>query len=65
MLQEPVCHQEDIIKFCEESNLPVALDETIDKLKGDILSELQKFVHAGIVALVSKTNFKFFRTCIF
>ncbi|XP_020083251.1 protein PHYLLO, chloroplastic isoform X4 [Ananas comosus] len=55
-IEEPVCHQEDIIKFCEESNLPVALDETIDKLKGDILSELQKFVHAGIVALVIKPS---------
>jgi isochorismate synthase / 2-succinyl-5-enolpyruvyl-6-hydroxy-3-cyclohexene-1-carboxylate synthase / 2-succinyl-6-hydroxy-2,4-cyclohexadiene-1-carboxylate synthase / o-succinylbenzoate synthase len=24
----------DLIKFCEKSGLPVALDETIDKLKG-------------------------------
>lgn len=53
--QEPVHREDDIVKFCDESGLPVALDETIDGLKGDLMNELQKFVHPGIVALVSKT----------
>ena len=43
----------DLIKFCENSVLPVALDETIDNLKGDIIPKLHQFVHPGIVALVS------------
>jgi len=43
----------DLIKFCENSVLLVALDETIDNLKGDIIPKLHQFVHPGIVALVS------------
>lgn len=45
----------DILKFCDESSLPVALDETIDNLKGDLFHGLKKFAHPGIVAIVSKT----------
>lgn len=54
MFQEPVCLEDDIIKFCQESCLPVALDETIDNLKEDFLDKLQNFVHPGIVAIVSE-----------
>lgn len=46
----------DIIKFCENSGLPVALDETIDNLTGDVIPKLHQFSHPGIVALVS-SNF--------
>lgn len=45
--------EEDIIKFCKETSLSVALDETVDNIKGDLLSKLEKFVHPGIVAVVS------------
>ena len=45
--------EEDILRFCEETNLPVALDETIDNIQEDHLNRLAKFVHPGIVALVS------------
>ena len=43
----------DLIKFCDKSGLPVALDETIDNLKGDVIPKLHQFVNPGIVALVS------------
>lgn len=57
LLQEPVNLEDDIIKFCEETGLPVALDETIDNIKGDPLNKLREFVHPGIVAVVSKIYF--------
>ena len=53
-LQEPVQDEDDILKFCEESGLPVALDETIDKIQENPLEKLAKFTHSGIVAVVSK-----------
>lgn len=53
MSQEPVQNEEDIIKYCEESGLPVALDETIDKFQKDPLNMLEKYAHPGIVAIVS------------
>jgi isochorismate synthase/2-succinyl-5-enolpyruvyl-6-hydroxy-3-cyclohexene-1-carboxylate synthase/2-succinyl-6-hydroxy-2,4-cyclohexadiene-1-carboxylate synthase/O-succinylbenzoate synthase len=53
-LQEPVQDEDDILKFCEESGLPVALDETIDKIQENPLEKLVKFTHPGIVAIVSK-----------
>lgn len=52
-LQEPVQDEYDILKFCEESGLPVALDETIDKSHENPLETLVKFIHPGIVAVVS------------
>ncbi|XP_078444001.1 2-oxoglutarate decarboxylase/hydro-lyase/magnesium ion-binding protein isoform X2 [Wolffia australiana] len=55
-IEEPVQQEGDIIKFCEETNLPVALDETIDSIKGDYLNQLEKFIHPGIVAIVIKPS---------
>lgn len=55
-IEEPVSLEEDINKFCEETGLPVALDETIDNLKGDVLSHLNKYAHPGIVAVVIKPS---------
>lgn len=51
--QEPVHIEGDIIKFCEESGLPVALDETIDSIREHPLHTLVKYTHPGIVAIVS------------
>lgn len=50
--QEPVQKPEDIIRFCEESGLPVAMDETIDDSRAD-LSKLSAYEHHGVVAAVS------------
>ncbi|KAK3154480.1 hypothetical protein QOZ80_2BG0191010 [Eleusine coracana subsp. coracana] len=55
-IEEPVNSANDLIKFCERSGLPVALDETIDNLKGDVIPKLHQFVHPGIVALVIKPS---------
>lgn len=49
-----MCLEDDIIRFCEETGLPIALDETIDNLQGECIDKLNKFVHRGIVALVSE-----------
>lgn len=46
-------NEDDIINFCEESGLPVALDETIDNLQENPLKTLARFKHDGIVAVVS------------
>lgn len=58
-VQEPVRDGDDIVRFCEETGLPVALDETIDNIQGNPLKTLEKFSHAGIVAIVSKRIFQF------
>ncbi|XP_025816542.1 protein PHYLLO, chloroplastic isoform X5 [Panicum hallii] len=55
-IEEPVSSLNDLIKFCGKSGLPVALDETIDNLKGDVIPKLHQFVHPGIVALVIKPS---------
>ncbi|KAF9593768.1 hypothetical protein IFM89_025393 [Coptis chinensis] len=55
-IEEPVNSEDDIIKFCEETGLRVALDETIDNIQGDPLSRLARFMHPGIVALVIKPS---------
>eukprot|EP00257_Ricinus_communis_P024903 XP_025012317.1 protein PHYLLO, chloroplastic isoform X2 [Ricinus communis] len=48
--------EDDIIKYCEESGLPVALDETIDKFCENPLHMLVKYAHPGIVAVVIKPS---------
>lgn len=45
--------EDAIVKFCEESGLPVALDETVDHIQDNPVKELAKYVHPGIVAIVS------------
>ncbi|PKA52996.1 Protein PHYLLO, chloroplastic [Apostasia shenzhenica] len=55
-IEEPVCFEADIIKFCEETGLPVALDETLGSITGEILQKLENFVHPGIVAVVLKPS---------
>ncbi|OVA12536.1 Thiamine pyrophosphate enzyme [Macleaya cordata] len=55
-IEEPVHLEDDFIKFCEETGLPVALDETVNNIQGDPLSRLEKFLHQGIVAVVIKPS---------
>ncbi|XP_050226145.1 protein PHYLLO, chloroplastic isoform X2 [Mercurialis annua] len=55
-IEEPVEDEDDIIKYCEESGLPVALDETIDKHCENPLRMLVKYAHPGIVAVVIKPS---------
>lgn len=57
--KEPVKGEDDIIKFYEETGLPVALDETMDKIGEITLQKLAKFSHPGIVAIVSKHEYMF------
>ncbi|GFP95293.1 protein phyllo chloroplastic [Phtheirospermum japonicum] len=54
-IEEPVDNEDDIVKFCEEMVLPVALDETINSI-GDKnpLEVLQKYSHSGVAAVVIK-----------
>ena len=59
LFQEPVQDENDIIKFCEYSGLPVALDETIGSIQENTLEKLAKYSHPGIVAVVSDTEFSF------
>ncbi|CAI8583567.1 unnamed protein product [Vicia faba] len=55
-IEEPVQDEDDILKFCEESGLPVALDETIDEIQENPLKKLLKFTRPGIVAVVIKPS---------
>uniref|UniRef100_A0A0A0KQZ1 Mandelate racemase/muconate lactonizing enzyme C-terminal domain-containing protein n=1 Tax=Cucumis sativus TaxID=3659 RepID=A0A0A0KQZ1_CUCSA len=55
-IEEPVMDEDAIIKFCEESGLPVALDETIDRIQDNPVKELAKYAHPGIVAIVIKPS---------
>ncbi|KAL7216668.1 hypothetical protein ACSBR1_028577 [Camellia fascicularis] len=55
-LQEPVQDEEDIIKFYEETGLPVALDETIENVQENSLGMLAKFTHSGVVVVVLKPS---------
>ncbi|GKA73746.1 protein PHYLLO, chloroplastic isoform X1 [Tanacetum coccineum] len=56
-LFEPVNDEDNIIKLCQESNVPVDLDETIDNLEEHPLQTLARFTHNGIVAVVIKPSF--------
>ncbi|KAK9676085.1 hypothetical protein RND81_11G052600 [Saponaria officinalis] len=55
-IEEPVEHEGDIVKFCEVTGLPVALDETIDNIQTNIPDSMAEFTHPGIVALVVKPS---------
>lgn len=55
--QEPVKYEDDIVKFCEETGLPVALDETINSHRENPLQFLQKYSHSGVAAVVSRSIF--------
>ncbi|KAG9448639.1 hypothetical protein H6P81_008604 [Aristolochia fimbriata] len=55
-IEEPVQFEEDIIRFYEETGVPVALDETIDNIRGDHLDKLAELTHPGIVAIVIKPS---------
>ncbi|CAN4125211.1 unnamed protein product [Withania somnifera] len=55
-IEEPVNDEDDIIKFCEETSLPVALDETINSIRKDHLKVLAKYTHPMIIAFVIKPS---------
>lgn len=55
-IEEPVNDEDDIIKFCEETGLPVALDETINSIRKNHLKVLAKHTHPMIVAFVIKPS---------
>ncbi|PON74619.1 Menaquinone biosynthesis protein MenD [Parasponia andersonii] len=55
-IEEPVNNEVDVIRFCEESGIPVALDETIDYIQENPLDILMKYTHPGIVAIVIKPS---------
>ncbi|KAG9133231.1 hypothetical protein Leryth_022093 [Lithospermum erythrorhizon] len=55
-IEEPLRNEDHMIKFCEETGLPVALDESISNISEDPLEFLKKFTHQGIVALVIKPS---------
>ncbi|CAI0431018.1 unnamed protein product [Linum tenue] len=55
-IEEPVQDEGEIIKYCNESGLPVALDETIDNLTGNPLNVLANYAHPKVVAAVIKPS---------
>ncbi|XP_010551342.1 PREDICTED: protein PHYLLO, chloroplastic isoform X2 [Tarenaya hassleriana] len=55
-IEEPVHNEDDLIRYCEESGLPVALDETLDDFQKFQQGRLTKYVHPGIVAVVIKPS---------
>ncbi|EPS63201.1 hypothetical protein M569_11585, partial [Genlisea aurea] len=55
-IEEPVDNEDDILKFCEETGLSVALDETINQIMENPLQLLEKFTHSGVTALVLKPS---------
>ncbi|XP_023642879.1 protein PHYLLO, chloroplastic isoform X2 [Capsella rubella] len=55
-IEEPVQNKDDLIRFHEETGLPVALDETLDDFEECPLRMLTKYAHPGIVAVVIKPS---------
>ncbi|CAM8957088.1 unnamed protein product [Rhodiola kirilowii] len=55
-LEEPVQFDGDILRFCEETGLAVALDETLNSIQGNHIDYLAKFNHPGIAAVVIKPS---------
>ncbi|KAK4479847.1 hypothetical protein RD792_015390 [Penstemon davidsonii] len=55
-IEEPVKNENDIVRFCEETGLPVALDETINSITENPLKILQKYNHKGVAAVVIKPS---------
>lgn len=53
LFQEPIDNEDDIVRFCEETGVPVALDETVNSASGNPLEVLQKYSHPGVAAVVS------------
>lgn len=52
-LEEPVKDPKDLLKFCKETGLPVALDESIDKNAENVM---QMFSHIGLAAAIIKPS---------
>ncbi|GFZ18357.1 2-oxoglutarate decarboxylase/hydro-lyase/magnesium ion-binding protein [Actinidia rufa] len=50
-IEEPVQDEDHIIKFCEQTGLPIALDETIGNITENHFKMLAKFTHSGVAAV--------------
>lgn len=55
-LEEPVENPKDLLRFCKETGLPVALDESLDKNVQNVIQSLGMFTHAGVAAVVIKPS---------
>lgn len=55
-IEEPVKFPEEILRFCKESDLFIALDETIDDIADQPLDRLSIFAHPKVVATVIKPS---------
>lgn len=53
-MQEPVEFPKDIPRFCKESGIPVALDESVDEDVSTSYEILERIASEGVVALVIK-----------
>jgi hypothetical protein len=50
--QEPLARPQDIPRFCDETGIRVALDETVDEDTIDDRDHLQECSSSGVVAMV-------------
>ncbi|KAL8035297.1 hypothetical protein ABFS82_12G085600 [Erythranthe guttata] len=55
-IEEPVNDENEIVRFCEETGLAVALDETINCIRENPLRFLEKYIHSGVTAIVIKPS---------
>ncbi|KAL2645330.1 hypothetical protein R1flu_012917 [Riccia fluitans] len=55
-LEEPVHNLQDLLQFCKETAIPVALDESLDENHHDVESLLQPYAIEGVVAVVVKPS---------
>lgn len=53
-MQEPVEFPKDIPRFCKESGIPVALDESVDEDTSSSYEMLERIASEGVVAVVIK-----------
>jgi isochorismate synthase/2-succinyl-5-enolpyruvyl-6-hydroxy-3-cyclohexene-1-carboxylate synthase/2-succinyl-6-hydroxy-2,4-cyclohexadiene-1-carboxylate synthase/O-succinylbenzoate synthase len=59
VLQEPTSNPLDIPRFCQETGLAVALDETLDEASVDVEKILEMYACQGVVAAVTYSVFCF------
>ncbi|BFI28545.1 menaquinone-specific isochorismate synthase [Marchantia polymorpha subsp. ruderalis] len=55
-LEEPVRNLQDLVQFCKQTLLPVALDETLDENLLNVETLLPMFARIGVVAVVIKPS---------
>ncbi|KAG6548096.1 hypothetical protein Mapa_010376 [Marchantia paleacea] len=55
-LEEPVRNLQDMLQFCKQTVLPVALDESLDENLHNVENLLQMYARIGVVAVVMKPS---------